>query len=86
MSDQIDALSDDADFRASKRKDRINLAELGTTDEVPAVVVSSESILTLPPDTGSSLPDDLKDLFDPPLAGDEKRKDFDRFFWRSRQL
>jgi hypothetical protein len=78
VSDQIDALSDDADFR----KDRIIPAELGTTDEVSAAVASSESILTLPLDTGSlvALPDDLKDLFDPPLAGDEKRKDFDRFF------
>jgi hypothetical protein len=77
VSDQADGLSQDSVARRSKRgkPDKLANREIVTTDEVGADAVPSDTVSLAAP------PNELRDLFaDPPLAGNEKREDFDKFF------
>jgi hypothetical protein len=84
VSDQIDDLSDDSVSRAGKRRNPKKSAdrEIVAADGVPLDAVSLDTVPTVPLDAGplAAPPSELADLFDPPLAGNEKREDFDRFF------
>jgi hypothetical protein len=74
VSDQIDGASEDSISRRSKRGRPEKLANGETVPTVPADAVP---LNTTPP---AAPPSDLAELFfDPPLAGNEKRRDFDRF-------
>jgi hypothetical protein len=75
VSDQIDDLSEDSASRWSERGKAEKLDERKIVPTVPGDVVPLDTTSLAAP------PSDLADLFaDPPLAGNEKREEFDRFF------
>ena len=81
MSDQVGGLSDDPASRTNERRKPKKLAdrEIVPLDEVPLDTVPQNTVRldTVPP---AAPPSELAVLFDPPLVGNEKREDFDRFF------
>jgi hypothetical protein len=83
VSDEIGGLSDDSASPAGNRRKPKKLVnrEIVSLDTVPQDTIPQDRV---PQDTVSldtAPPSELADLFaDPPLVGNEKREDFDRFF------
>jgi hypothetical protein len=81
VSDQTGGLSDDNASRTNKRRRSKKLTdrEIVALDEVPLGTVPQLTVRleAVPP---AAPPSELAALFDPPLVGNEKREDFDRFF------